>query len=289
MLTIQNELLKIDIKLKGAELDSIYHKQHQLEYLWSGDPAVWGKKSPLLFPIVGTLKEDTYYYEGLAYQLSRHGFAREHDFIVMQQSENSVSLSLKSNEDTLTKFPFAFNIIVTYTVQEDSLSVSYKVINEDNKLIFFSIGGHPAFKVPLENDCNYEDYFLEFDKIENAVRWPVSPEGLIESLPAPLLENTNRLKLTRELFQKDALVFKHLTSHQVSLKSEKTTHGLTFDFASFPYLGIWAAKNADFVCIEPWYGIADNVTSSQQLPEKEGIQKLEAGLEFEAKWNVQLF
>jgi galactose mutarotase-like enzyme len=289
MLTIQNELLKIDIKLKGAELDSIYHKQHQLEYLWSGDPAVWGKKSPLLFPIVGTLKEDTYYYEGKAYQLSRHGFARENDFIVMQQSESSVSLSLKSNEDTLTKFPFAFNIIVTYTVQDDSLSVSYKVINEDNKLIFFSIGGHPAFKVPLANDCNYEDYYLEFDKIENAVRWPISPEGLIESLPAPLLENTNRLKLTRELFQKDALVFKHLTSHQVSLKSEKTTHGLTFDFASFPYLGIWAAKNADFVCIEPWYGIADNVTSSQQLPEKEGIQKLEASLEFEAKWNVQLF
>ncbi len=190
MLTIENQFLKIDINLKGAELNSIYHKQHQLEYLWSGDPAVWGKKSPLLFPIVGTLKEGTYFYEGQAYQLGRHGFAREKDFEVMQQSGNSVSLSLKSNEDTLTQFPFAFSMIITYTVQEDSLSVSYKVINEDNKTLFFSIGGHPAFKVPLEDDSHYEEYYLEFDKIENAGRWPVSPDGLIESLPVQLLETT---------------------------------------------------------------------------------------------------
>ncbi len=289
MLSIQNELLKIIINPKGAELDSIYHKQHALEYLWSGDPAVWGKKSPVLFPIVGTLKEDTYYYEDQPYKLSRHGFAREQDFVVIQQEENSVSLSLKSNDDTLTKFPFAFELIITYTIQENSLSVSYKVVNKGDTSMFFSIGGHPAFKVPLAENSRYEDYYLQFDKNEHAGRWPVSPEGLIESLPEPLLEDTDRLPLTRELFQNDALVFKHLTSHQVSLKSDETTHGFTFDFASFPYLGIWAAKNGDFVCIEPWYGIADSVTSSQQLPEKEGIQKLEADQEFEAKWNVQLF
>ncbi len=289
MFTIENEFLKIAIKEKGAELDSIYHKQHRLEYLWSGDPAVWGKKSPILFPVVGTLKQDTYYYEEKTYELSRHGFAREHDFTVVQQSENAVSLSLKSDDSTLKKFPFAFDLIITYTIQENSLSVSYKVINEDNKLLFFSIGGHPAFKVPLAEGSSYEDYYLEFDRKENAGRWPISSEGLIESIPVPLLEDTNRLPLTRELFQHDALVFKHLNSHQVSLKSDKTTHGLTFDFASFPYLGIWAAKNADFVCIEPWYGIADSVTGNQQLPEKEGIQKLEAGQEFTAIWNVQLF
>lgn len=289
MIIIQNEFLFVSIKLRGAELDSIFHKQYQLEYLWSGDPAVWGKKSPVLFPIVGALKNDTYYFEDHPYELSRHGFAREHDFEIVQQADTSVSLSLKSNEGTLRQFPFAFKLIITYTVVENALTVSYKVINEDNKVMYFSIGGHPAFKVPLVKDSDYEDYYLEFDKKENAGRWPVSQEGLIESLPLPLLENSHRLNLTHALFHKDALVFKHLASHQVSLKSAKTSHGFTFDFAGFPYLGIWSAKNADFVCIEPWYGIADSVIGNQQLAEKEGILKLEATQQFESAWSVELF
>lgn len=289
MLTIQNDLLKVSVKTKGAELDSIYHKKHQLEYLWSGDPAIWGKKSPILFPIVGTLKNDTYYYDNKPYELSRHGFARENDFVVVDQSETMVSLSLKSSEGTVKNYPFSFELIITYTITEASITVTYKVVNAGNEIMYFSVGGHPAFKVPLEKDSSYEDYYLEFDRNEHAGRWPISPDGLIESLPTPLLENTNRLALTHELFSKDAVVFKHLASHQVSLKSDKTARGLTFDFAGFPYLGIWAAKNADFVCIEPWYGIADSVTTSQQLIEKEGILKLEAGDDFESKWNVALF
>ncbi|MEO6001048.1 MAG: aldose 1-epimerase family protein [Chitinophagaceae bacterium] len=289
MFTIENDLLTVNVTSKGAELDSIYHKRNKLEYLWSADPTVWGKKSPILFPIVGTLKNNTYYYEENAYVLSRHGFAREHNFTLVEQSENSVSLSLKSDAETLKKFPFIFELIIAYTVVENSLTVTYKVINEDNKIMFFSVGGHPAFKVPLVPETRYEEYYLEFDKKESAGRWPISPDGLIESIPTPLMENTDRITLSRELFYQDALVFKHLSSHQVSLKSDKTTHGFIFDFTSFPYLGIWAAKNADFVCIEPWYGIADTVNSNQQLPEKEGIQKLEAGETFKAVWSVQLF
>jgi len=207
----------------------------------------------------------------------------------VEQSENSVSFSLKGDAETLKKFPFIFELVITYTVVENSLTVTYKVINEDPKIMLFSIGGHPAFKVPLVRETNYEDYYLEFDSKEMAGRWPISPDGLIESIPTPLLEHTDRISLTRDLFYQDALVFKHLSSHQVSLKSDKTSHGFTFDFTSFPYLGIWAAKNADFVCIEPWYGIADTVNSNQQLPEKEGIQQLEAGQTFEAVWSVQLF
>lgn len=289
MITIQNDSLNVAIKEKGAELDSIYHKQHQLEYLWSGDPAVWGKKSPILFPIVGTLKKDTYYYKDKPYNLGRHGFARESDFEIVSQAANSVSLSLKNNDDTHQKFPFAFELIITYTLEQNFLSVSYHVINAGEKNMYFSIGAHPAFKVPLTGDSNYEDYFLEFGTKETAGRWPISPDGLIELEPVPVLDHSNQLFLTKELFNKDALVFKNLASDRVALKSTKNNHGLVFYYPGFPYLGIWAARNADFVCIEPWCGIADSVNSNQQLPEKEGIVSLQPGELFERAWKVELF
>jgi galactose mutarotase-like enzyme len=155
--------------------------------------------------------------------------------------------------------------------------------------MYFSVGGHPAFRVPLEASARYEDYYLEFDAVENAGRWAVSRDGLIEITEAPLMSGTNTLPLTKELFFQDALVFKQLTSSKVSLKSHTTPHGLDFDFSGFPYLGIWAAKNADFVCIEPWCGIADPVNSNQQLKDKEGINQLEPGLSFSRTWKTSFF
>lgn len=289
MLNIENNVLSVNIKSKGAELDSIFHKQHQLEYLWNGDPAVWGKKSPILFPIVGTLKNDTYTYEDKLYHLSRHGFARESEFELVNQSASSLSLSLKSNASTLENYPFAFELVVTYSLDQHYLGVTYTVKNEDEKTMLFSVGGHPAFKVPLVAGLAYEDYFLEFGTKETAGRWPISPEGLIDEPPVNVLDHENQLFLTKELFSKDALVFKNLLSDRVSLKTAKNQHGLTFYYPCFPFLGIWAAKNADFVCIEPWCGIADSVHSNQQLTDKEGIEALEPGERFERQWKVELF
>jgi galactose mutarotase-like enzyme len=289
MFIIQNDLLSVSIKSKGAEPDSIYHKQHKLEYLWSGDPAVWGKKSPILFPIVGTLKNDTYFYAGKAYELSRHGFARESEFTVTAQSENAVSLSLKSNDETLQKFPFAFELIITYTLEQNSLSVNYSVNNLSGGMMYFSIGGHPAFKVPLVANTTYEDYYLEFNAVENEGRWLISPDGLIELSCVPMLENTNILPLKKDLFKSDALVFKNLSADHISLKCNRTGHGLHFSFKDFPFLGIWAAKNADFVCIEPWCGIADSVNTNQQLTDKEGIETLHTGELFKRTWSITLF
>ncbi len=289
MITIENNRIKVSVKSKGAELDSIYNKETKMEYMWSGDPAFWGKKSPVLFPVVGTLKNDTYYFDHKEYSLTRHGFAREMEFMVTGQTSESVQFTLKSNEITFSKYPFSFRFDVIYRVQADQLIVTYNVFNAGNDTLYFSVGGHPAFRVPLKEGTEYSDYYLEFSEQEHTGRWPISKDGLIESSPVPLLNNTSRLELTKELFYADALVFKDLHSTSVNLRCHKDEHGLTFDFTGFPYLGIWAAKNADFVCIEPWCGIADSVSSDQQLKNKEGIIALETGDTFARSWSVKLF
>jgi galactose mutarotase-like enzyme len=289
MVSIENDCLSVKIDPKGAELKSLYNKNNGVEYMWSGDPAFWNKTSPVLFPIIGSLKNDTCYVEGKPYHMGRHGFAREMMFAVSEQDSSSANFSIESDPTTLQKFPFPFRLEIAYNISVDELQVTYKVRNTGNNTMYFSIGGHPAFKVPLIRGSDYNDYYVEFNKVENAGRWPISPEGLIETKPEAFLKNSQRINLSKELFLKDALVFKNLQSDKVSLLSTGSPHGLQFDFTGFPYLGIWAAKHADFVCIEPWCGIADSVNSNQQLTEKEGINSLTPGNAFERTWKVRVF
>ncbi len=286
MYTIENDHLKVSVSSKGAELDNILLKSDKTAYMWGADPAFWAKKSPVLFPIIGTLKANTYYFDGKAYQLPRHGFAREMDFTAISQTNESILFAIESNAKTFEVFPFGFRFEIGYALFENQLRVTYTVSNTDNKTIYFSVGGHPAFKVPITEGLNYDDYYLEFNEQENAGRWPISKEGLIESSPVPLIENSNQLKLTKDLFKKDALVFKHLKSNTVVLKSDKDKRSIGFDFTGFPFLGIWAAKDADFVCIEPWCGIADSVDTEQELIKKEGIVALAIAEVFERSWSV---
>jgi galactose mutarotase-like enzyme len=286
---IANEHLQVQIDAKGAELKSLYSKSLDLEYLWCADPAYWAKTSPILFPIVGTLKDNTYYHEGQAYSLSRHGFARERAFTVTAQSADSITFSLESDEESLKVYPFRFTFSITYTLTGPTLSVSYRVDNNGDAPLYFSVGGHPAFKLPLVEGTTYTDYRLVFEKNETAGRWPISKEGLIEMTPQPLLEQTNILPLRKELFSKDAVVLKHLQSTWVALQSDQTPHGFRFSFPGFPFLGLWAAPGADFICIEPWCGIADSVASNQQLADKEGIVKLAPAGVFERVWHVEVY
>jgi galactose mutarotase-like enzyme len=289
MVVIEDGSVKASIHPKGAELQSLYNKSNKTEYMWSGDPAFWGKHSPVLFPIVGTLKNDTYYFNNKAYTLSRHGFARDKEFIISNQTPASATFTLLSDETTLAVFPFSFRFDIIYTVAVDTLQVTYSVTNTGNQDMYFSVGGHPAFKIPLTYENSYEDYMLEFNETEDASRWPISPEGLIEKTPVPFFSHTEQLSLNKELFYNDAIVLKQLKSNTVRLMSETTDPGLLFDFSGFPYLGIWAAKNADFVCIEPWCGIADSVDTNQQLTEKEAVIQLEAAKQFERSWSVKVF
>jgi galactose mutarotase-like enzyme len=286
MYTIENEYLSATINPRGAELDSLYNKREGQEYMWNGDSRFWGKKSPVLFPIVGTLKDNKYLFQNKEYELGRHGFAREKNFKVSAETPTSITFSLEDDEETLKVYPFQFRFSLVYALNDKSLSVTYLVENKGGSKMYFSVGGHPAFRLPIADGFSYEDYFLLFNEEETTGRWPISADGLIEETPELFLNETDRLPLTKELFEKDAIVLKYLQSNEVELKSDKDTRGFKFSFDGFPFLGIWAAKGADFVCIEPWCGIADGVTGSGKLEDKEGIVELEKGGAFERSWRV---
>ncbi len=286
---LSNEHLSVSISDKGAELQSIVHKITKLEYMWSGDPDFWGKKSPVLFPIVGGLKNNSYQYNDITYQLGRHGFARDRMFTVVEQSEDAILFSLSSDAESLLIYPFHFSFFVGYRLEENNIHVSYRVKNTDEQDIYFSVGAHPAFAVPLVTGTVFEDYYLQFSEKEDTGIWPLSPDGLIKEEPIPFFKNNDQVALQKSLFYGDALVFKSLRSTAISILCNKHAHGLKVSFPGFPYMGIWSTKDADFVCIEPWCGIADSVNTTGRLESKEGIYHLPVGENFQRSWSVNVF
>lgn len=286
---LENKFVRVGIKTAGAELFSVIHKTHKIQYIWRADASFWGKSSPVLFPIVGTLKNNQFIHKGKTYTLPRHGFARDMDFSVERQTEDEIVFSISDNAATHEKYPFEFRFSLIYRLDENKLVVTYNVENTGGEMLYFSVGGHPAFAVPLKNNATYSDYYLLFNREEEAARWPISSDGLIELNPEEFLIHTNRLNLTHELFYRDAVVLKHLKSDTISLKSDTDDHGLDFHFKDFPFLGLWAAKNADFICIEPWCGIADPVNHDQELSRKEGIESLQSGRTWARSWSVDFY
>ncbi|MEP7168827.1 MAG: aldose 1-epimerase family protein [Bacteroidota bacterium] len=287
MIEIENDFLIVKAKAEGAELTSIFNKKTNLEYLWQAGKK-WAKHAPVLFPIVGQLKDNIYFYNGKSFSLERHGFARSLQFTVSISESNTMEFILNSSVQTLKIYPFPFELKIVYSISENRLIVKYDVKNADSKKMFFSIGAHPAFKIPLTENESYEDYFLEFNKKEFSERRKLQ-NGLIADEKEVVLNNTNILPLKKSLFYNDALVFKNLKSDLISVKNKKSNHGLHFYFKGFPYFGIWAAKDADFICLEPWHGIADSVKHNQQLENKEGIINLESGKTFNCEYAIETF
>ncbi len=289
MPSLHNDILSVEIAEKGAELQSLRNHKTGLQYLWDANPQVWAKHSPVLFPIVGELKHGSYTYEGKTYHLPRHGFARDMMFTVSDHSETTILFTVNSNVETTAVYPFPFSFSIRYTLQGNRLYVVYEIKNTGNGDMFFSVGGHPAFKVPLVEGTDFEDYYLSFSQVENAKQYPLSKGGLVETTPVPFFHNAEQLKLKRFFFYEDALVFKEIQSNSISVKSDVTPHGFTFSFENFPYLGLWTKKDADFLCIEPWCGIADSTDASGDITQKEGIIALKENSVFERQWSVELF
>lgn len=287
-LYLENEHLRATFSAKGAELQHITGVDSGTEYLWSGDASFWPKFSPVLFPIVGALKEDTYFFGGRSYQLGRHGFARDMEFAVQKVDEHEIEFSLNDTPETRARYPFQFLLKLRYRLFGASLSCTYEVSNLGDEEMLFSIGGHPAFAAPLNEIGSYDDYFLQFNADE-VLNYYLIKNNLLVNETAQIKLKDRQLALKHELFYQDALVFKTLKSNEISLMNTINYNGITFKFDEFPFFGIWAAKDANFVCLEPWCGIADSVGHNQNLAEKEGINRLAPKQVWHRTWQITCF
>lgn len=278
---IKNQFLEASFDSLGAELISLISKGR--EYIWEGNPEFWNKQSPILFPTIGSLKNDTYFFEGEEYHLPRHGFARENEFDVIEQKDDKIIFSLKSDEETLKVYPFIFELQIQYSLVENQLEVQYKVKNNSEDEMFFSIGGHPGFALSE----NFEDYSLVFET-NDELKYSLLENHLLADETQILETVNNNLALNYSLFEKDALVFKNHQIQSVTIQ-ENGKDFVKVSFKNFPDLGIWTKANAPFICIEPWFGHADLVKTNQKLQEKAGIQSLKKHEIFNSVFTIEIF
>ncbi|EQC2109125.1 aldose 1-epimerase family protein [Listeria monocytogenes] len=287
MIKLENEVLLVEMKTAGAELTRIFHKDTGLEYLWNADSKFWGRHSPVLFPTVGRLVEDTYLVDGKPYHLGQHGFARDRDFQVIEQTEKSVRFELDADEDSLAVYPYKFKLSIIYTIEKNTVAVSYEVENTDNKRIYFSIGAHPAFNLPLTDETTFEDYYLDFGTEENLETLCLEGPYRSGEIKKVVDKPAQYLPLSYDLFKNDALIFEALKQKEMTIKSDKTPHFVKVSFPEFPFVGVWTAKpGTPFLCIEPWYGIADGAGESVELRDKAGIEHLEPEAVFASEYEI---
>jgi len=287
MYTIKNKKFQVSVKKTGAELCSFKSLSKKIEYVWIAEPEVWSSHAPNLFPIIGCLKEDAFLYQGKEYTCPKHGFIRNNDnILLLNETENSLTFGLKYDKDTLKIYPFQYEFQIKYTLESNKLTVKHTIINHGNDVMLFSLGGHPGFNCPISDNELYTDYYLEFEKSETAPSWYVLENGLIGKETRSVFDKPNRINLHSKIFDKDALVFKNLNSSKVTLKSKKYGKVLSVEFKDFPYLGVWAKPNANFVCIEPWLGIADSIDSNRNFEDKEGVISLGRKSNFIASYSI---
>jgi galactose mutarotase-like enzyme len=280
--TISNSKLSAQIKSKGAELFSLKSIKNNQEYMWEGNPDYWGKHSPVLFPIVGTLKNNSYLYNENSFQLLRHGFARDSDFELISQKSDAVVYSLKASDDSKKIFPFEFELQLSYTLLENKLIIEYTIINKDTATIPFSIGAHPAFALPN----NFENYSLEFESQETLKCFTLQ-DDLVSDTSFDIHLKEKKLPLTYSTFQNDAIIFKTLKSREITIL-ENDVPKLKVAFEDFKNLGIWTKVNAPFICIEPWLGYSDTIHSNGNIFEKDGIQFVTENESFECGFSIEI-
>lgn len=282
---LNNEYLEIEVSSQGAELCSVKEKTHQRQWLWTGDANWWPRHAPVLFPVVGKLKDQQYSYDGMTFTLPQHGFARDREHILFAETENTLTFKLTEDETSLKNFPRPFELYTTYKLEENGVTTAWMVKNSGNKELLFSIGGHPGFLCPLDEEDRLEDYQIIFETEEEPVRWMLE-DGLVSGrMPFGKVKN---LALSEALFSRDALIFSELKSGYVLLKSGKRSEYIQFDFGNTPFLAFWKKPDAPFICIEPWYGIADHIDHSGRFEEKIGIEKLRSGETFQCSYTITI-
>ena len=287
LITIKNDKITLSADTLGAQLMSI---KGDCEYLWQGDPAYWRNRAPNLFPFIARLTDGAYTYMGKRYEMPNHGFAGKLEFEAKAE-ESRVVFTLNANDETREMYPFNFVYEVIYELVDNKVLITYAVENKDDKRIYFAVGGHPGFCVPLEDGKNFEDYYLEFSAPTTPDRVGFSPSvflnGKDEQYP---LQDGTVLPLKHELFDDDAIILKNM-AREVSLKANGGKHGLTVTYPDMPYLGIWHRPKSDapYVCIEPWSSLPSREGIVEEFTCKSDLLHLDAGNRYENVWSVTLF
>ena len=253
---LENEQIEVTVNIHGAELRSLKSKADGQEYLWNADAKYWGRTSPVLFPFVGGVKNKVYRHEGKEYPMNQHGFARDMEFSLVNQSADEVWFALEDTEETYKVYPFHFHLEIGYRLEDASVSVMWKVKNINDKEMHFAIGAHPAFFCPMEEGELFTDYMLRFED-----------------------ENVPDLHLQYPMFDNDAILYENLTHRTVRLISSKTEKGIQFDFPGYESVAFWTPikKDAPFLCIEPWCGGTMDQVSCTDMLKKKYVQFLDGG------------
>lgn len=285
---IRNDQLSVQIDSMGAELKSLKRKDTGTEYMWEGDPAYWKRTSPVLFPIVGSLRDGSYFLNGRRYPMGQHGFARDMEFQMKSQGSQEIWFSLRSDAKTLEKYPYEFLLEIGYELRGNTVIVKWKVCNPADTKLHFSIGGHPAFCCPLKKGEDQEDYRIWMDA-QDQVTAGVIKDGLMSKEQAVYPLKDGYLQITEHLFDKDALVIEKHQAQKVALVKPDGSHYLTVSFDA-PLFGIWSppGKKAPFICIEPWYGRCDAQDFAGTWQERQWGQSLAAGECFEASYQIEV-
>ena len=273
--TIKNDNIEVSVEDLGAQMRSIKDAEGK-EYLWQGDEKYWNGTAPNLFPYIARLTEGKYILKGKTYEMPKHGFLRNSVLKLKEKTQTKMVFSLKDSEETYKMYPYHFEIKVKYELFENELKVSYNVTNKDKKVMYFGIGGHPGFQVPIEKELSFEDYFIEFAKGTEMKRVGMSEDCFVmgneEVFP---LEENRRLSLRHNLFDDDAIILKDAPS-RVALASEKGSVRIEMETSHLGYLGIWhkPASDAPYVCIEPWSSLPSRKDVVEDLEKQDNLVSL---------------
>ena len=296
IISISSNSLTASIDTMGAQLMSL--RKGESEYLWQGDSDWWPRRAPILFPIVGVLKDGEAESAEGTISLARHGLARLNQFEVVEQSTSSVTLQLKSTEETLKAYPYDFELKLIFSVAGDTLTQTYEVTNPANVVLPFTLGAHPAFNIPIPGveAASLDQYHLSFTRSWTSFGPSITDEGLCDyTTPQRLIVNSDTLPLSWELIDREkTITLENVPDRRITLaastEAPSEAHGIQMDFEGFDYLGIWSATpGCPFVALEPWCGIADTVDCDGIFEHKPGIISLEPGQSIAKTLNIKVF
>lgn len=282
MITIENTQFSAAIRVRGAELASLKSNATEREFIWQADPHVWGGSAPILFPIVGKLKNETTRINGTSYEIPKHGLLRNREATVIEHGPTHAVFQFGSDNQTLERFPFPFIFKATFRLIEKGISIDYEITNNGTETMLFSVGSHPAFALDLERHA-LSDYSIGFSEPETLDLYGFV-DGFLGALEEKHLTEESSLRLRESMFHENALIFQNIKSRTIRLNPA----GIEVDIRNHPHLGIWQVPGAPYICIEPWHSFDDSADSDGIFENKPGILLLPTGETFETGYSVRI-